>query len=334
MPATITISTAFISIFRNLSMIVAITGGTGFIGKKLVARLVEQGDTVRLLTRSSSKLPEMSSLMEIHKCDLATAEIKNLSLILDGVDVLYHCAAENNDISKMLATNMDGTRNLARAAVGKIGHWVQLSSVGVYGTHTCGEITEETQLAPVNIYEASKAAAENIVIETAAKNHFSYSILRPSKVYGPGMTNKVLFQLISLIDSRAFFFVGKPGASANYIYVDDVVEGLIRCGTMPAARNCVYNISDYRTIECFVSIISQVLSKPMPRLRVPENLARILARITAFIPNNPLTEQRVNAMVKSAIYSCEKLKAELGYQHRVCMEDGIRELVFYWKYNA
>jgi len=315
-------------------MIVAITGGTGFIGKKLVARLVEHGDTVRLLTRLSSELPEKSSLVEIHKCDLATAEIKNLSIMLDGVDVLYHCAAENNDSSKMLATNVDGTRNLARAAEGKIRHWVQLSSVGVYGTHTCGEITEETPLAPVNFYEASKVAAENIVIETATKSSFSYSILRPSKVYGLGMTNKVLFQLMSLIDRRAFFFIGKPGASANYIHVDDVVEGLIRCGSMPAARNRVYNISDYRTIEDFVSIISQVLRKPMPRLRIPENLARILARMTALIPNNPLTEQRVNAMVKCAIYSTAKLEAELGYQHRVCMEDGIRELADYWKHKA
>lgn len=308
-------------------MIVAVTGGTGFIGKKLVARLVERGDTVRLLTRRSSTQLEKSSLVEVHLCDLATAGTENLSTMLAGVDVLYHCAAENNDCSKMFATNVEGTRNLACAAAGKIRHWVQLSSVGVYGTHADGEITEETPIAPVNIYEETKVQADNIVIEAATRNNFSYSILRPSKVYGLGMSNQVLFQLMSLIDKRLFFFIGKPGASANYVHVNDVVEGMIKCGTMPAAKNNIYNISDYRTIEDFVAIIAQSLHKPVPSLRISERWAHMIAKMTAFIPRNPLTEQRVNAMVKRAVYSPAKLEAELGYQHRICMEDGLRELV-------
>lgn len=312
-------------------MIVAITGGTGFIGKKLVARLVERGVTVRLLTRRSSMIPIDPSLVEIYECDLATVETRKLSLMLDGVDVIYHCAAENNDSSKMFDTNVEGTRNLACAAEGKIRHWVQLSSVGVYGTHADGEITEETPIAPVNVYERSKAEADSIVIEAASKNDFSYSILRPSKVYGLGMTNQVLYQLISLVDKGLFFFIGKPGSSANYIHVDDVVEGLIKCGSMPAAINQIYNISDYRTIEDFVAIISQTLHKPAPRLRVPESWARMIAKMTFFVPNNPLTEQRVNAMVKRAIYLTTKLEVELGYEHRVCMEDGLRKLVEEYK---
>lgn len=308
-------------------MIVAITGGTGFIGKKLAARLIEQGDTVRLLTRHRSVIPEEFPFMEMSNCDLVTARTKELSSILDGVDVLYHCAAENNDSSKMMSTNAEGTRNLACAAKGKIKHWVQLSSVGVYGTHVDGEITERTPIAPVNVYEKSKAEADNVVVEAATRNNFSYSILRPSKVYGLGMSNQVLFQLMSLIDRRFFFFIGKPGASANYIHVDNVVDGLIKCGSMPAARNRIYNISDHRTIEDFVAVISQALHKPAPHLRIPESWARMIAKTTAFIPHNPLTEQRVDALVKRAIYSTAKLEVELGYKHRVLMEDGLSELV-------
>lgn len=310
-------------------MIVAITGGTGFIGRKLVLRHLARGDVVRVLSR---RLPDGSGLpgAVVWWCDDLANPVNLLSFV-DGVDVLYHCAAENNDSSKMLAANVEGTRNLACAAEGKIRHWVQLSSVGVYGTHTDGEITEETPIAPVNVYEESKAAAENIVIEMSAKGNFSYSILRPSKVYGLGMSNGILFQLIALIDRRVFFFVGKPGASANYIHVDNVVEGLVRCGSMLAARNRVYNISDSRTMEDFVAIISQALHEPTPRLRIPESWARMIARMTVFIPKNPLTEQRVNAMVKRAIYSTAKLKSELSYNHIVSMEDGLRELVEAYK---
>lgn len=313
-------------------MIVAITGGTGFIGQKLVLRHIALGDEVRVLSRRS---PGASGLpgSVVWCCDDLVIPANLLSFV-EGVDVLYHCAAENNDSSKMLAANAEGTGNLARAAEGKIKHWVQLSSVGVYGTHTDGMITEETPIAPVNVYEESKAAAENVVIETAVKGGFSYTILRPSKVYGLGMNNKILFQLISLIDRGIFFFVGKPGASANYIHVDNVVDALVKCGSMPAARNHIYNISDYRTMEDFVAIISRALHKPVPSLRISESWARLIARMTVFIPNNPLTEQRVNAMVKRAIYSPAKLEAELGYRPRVSMEDGLRDLVGFWKRNA
>lgn len=310
-------------------MIVAITGGTGFIGRKLVLRHLDSGDEVRVLSRHAFERSGLPDGVVWFRDDLVHPA--NLPAFVGGVDVLYHCAAENNDIGKMLEANVTGTKNLARAATGKIGHWVHLSSVGVYGTHTDGAIAEETPLAPMNVYEESKVEAENIVIETAAGSNFSYSILRPSKVYGLGMSNKVLFQLMALINSRAFFFIGKPGASANYVHVDDVVECLVRCGSMPAARNRIYNISDYRTIEDFVAMIAQALQKPVPRLRIPEPLARVIARMTFFIPGNPLTGQRVNAMVKRATYPTAKIERELGYQHRVRMEDGLRELVASWK---
>lgn len=306
-------------------MIVAITGGTGFIGRALVSRHLELGDEVRVLTRRSFGEAGLPASVRLWQDDLVNPV--NLQPFVEGVDVLYHCAAEINDDKKMLAANVNGTKNLVKAAEGKIKHWVQLSSVGVYGTHVSGVITEETQIVPVNVYEESKAIADKTVIEASQRNSFTYSILRPSKVYGPGMKNDVLFRLVSIIDRGFFFFIGKPGASANYIHVDDVVRGLIMCGNMPAARNRVYIISDYRTIENLIAIISQSLNKAVPHLRIPEVLARLAARLTSFIPNNPLTEQRVNAMVKRAKYSTERMQIELGYRHSVSMEDGIRELV-------
>lgn len=308
-------------------MIVAITGGTGFIGRRLVDRLVERGDKVRLLVRSDLAAHNKFSSVEIFKCDLHALNENNLSSLLQGVDVLYHCAAENIFEDKMYATNVEATMKLACAAKGKIKHWVQLSSVGVYGTHIDGVITEKTILAPVNVYERSKVEAEGIVIEAAKYGGFSYSILRPSKVYGIGMTNGVLFQLIDLIDRRLFFFVGKAGATANYIHVEDVVDVIIKCGCMPEAKNEIYNISDCISLEDFVAIIARALNMPTPRYRLPESLVRTLTRMTAFIPANPLTKQRINAMTKRAVYSSEKIKVELGYKQRISMESGLFDLV-------
>lgn len=312
-------------------MIIAITGGTGFIGRRLVLRHLECGNEVRVFSRRSSRGAGLPDSVKWWMGNLTNSS--NMLSFVDGADVLYHCAAENFDNSKMFATNVDGTRNLIRVAGGKIRHWVQLSSVGVYGTHADGVITEKTPLSPINIYEESKATAENNVIGAAISNNFSYTILRPSNVYGLGMHQRGLLRMISLLDKKAFFFIGKPGASANYIHVDDVVEALVRCGSMPSAKNRIYNLSDYRTIEDFIAIISRALHKPVPRLRIPESWARVVARMTVFIPNNPLTEQRVSALVTRAIYSSVKIKCELGNWHFVCAEDGLRELVEYMKQN-
>lgn len=313
-------------------MIVAVTGGTGFIGGTLVKRLASEGVTVRVLTRQPVDQVDLPDGVEVFQGDLV-GEVEILEQFLSGSDVLYHCAAEINDNEKMLVANVDGAKNLVRAAKGKIRHWVQLSSADVYGTHVDGVINEDTPSGPMNVYEVSKAAADGVVIEAAANGDFTYSILRPSKVYGPGMRNQVLFQLFSLVSRGLFFFIGRPGASANYVHVDDVVEGLLLCGNMPAAKNRVYIISDYRTIEVFVSTIAETLCKRAPRWRIPEHLARMAARMTAFVPHNPLTGQRVNAMVKRATYSTEKLEEELGYRHRVVMEDGVRQLVLAWLEN-
>lgn len=311
-------------------MRVAITGGAGFIGKKLVARLVERSDTVRLLTRSSTP-SEKSPLVEVHQCDLLTAGVNELSAMLDGVDVLYHCAGQLKDPLTMRALHVDATHRLAEAASRRVGHWVQLSSVGVYGPLTEGTVTEDSELNPVGEYEITKTESDQIVVDAANKGSFSYSILRPSNVFGAGMTNQSLFGMIAMIDRGLFFHIGKPGASANYIHVDNVVEGLIRCGTMQPAQGRTYNLSDHCTMEEFVAIIARALGKDAPRVRLPEEPVRLLARLAGRFPGVPLTEARVNALTNRAIYSNSKIERELGYRHVISMQEGLLELVDFWK---
>lgn len=311
-------------------MIVAVTGGTGFIGQKLLARLLGQGDTVRLLTRSSATT-EKSSLLKMHQCDLLTAGVNELAAMLDGVDVVYHCAGQLKDSHAMRALHVDATRKLAEAASGRVAHWVQLSSVGVYGPVTAGTVTENTVSNPVGEYEITKTESDQIVVDAAHQGGFSYSLLRPSNVFGAGMTNQSLFGLTSMIQRGLFFYIGKPGASANYVHVDDVVEGLLRCGTMPAAHGKTYNLSDHCTMEQFVAVIAQALGKDAPHMRLPEAPVRLLARWAGRLPGFPLTEARVDALTNRAIYSNSKIERELGYRHVISMQQGLLELVDAWK---
>jgi nucleoside-diphosphate-sugar epimerase len=307
-------------------MIVAITGGTGFIGKKLVSRLVERGNTVRLLTRRPA-LSGLSSLVQVQACDLVAARVDELAAMLDGVDVLYHCAGQLKDTQAMQALHVDATRKLVEAASGRVGRWVQLSSVGVYGQARDGLITEESALHPAGQYEITKTESDRIVIDGANRGGYSYSMLRPSNVFGAGMSNQSLFGMIAMIDRDLFFYIGKPGAAANYIHVDNVAEGLIRCATMEAARGRVFNLSDHRTLEEFAHTIAGALGRPAPWLRIPEPAARLVAATLGRLPRFPLTPSRVDALVTRSQYPIARIQQELGYRHVTSMEDGLRELV-------
>jgi nucleoside-diphosphate-sugar epimerase len=233
----------------------------------------------------------------------------------------------------MRALHVDATHKLAEAASRRVNHWVQLSSVGVYGPVATGAITEDSILNPIGPYETTKAESDRIVINVASNGGFTYSILRPSNVFGAGMTNQSLFCMIAIIDRGLFFYIGKPGASANYIHVDNVAEGLIRCGTMQQAEGRVFNLSDHCTLQHFIEVMADALGRPSPRLTIPEPIARLAGMTLGKIPGFPLTQSRVLALTNRSLYPTLRIQNELRYGHIISLENGLRELVEAYKNN-
>ena len=310
-------------------MIAAITGGTGFIGRKLVLRHLARGDEVRVLSRRAPSESGLPDSVKLWPGDLG--DMTSMQSFVNGADVLYHCAGEIRAADRMEAVHVGGTRKLVDAAAGRIGRWVQLSSVGAYGKQQEGIVTEKTDLNPQGIYEVTKVAADELVQAAAARGAFEHVILRPSNVYGGEMTNQSLFGLISMIQRGLFFFIGKPGASANYIHVDNVAEALLLCGISRNATGRVFNLSDHRSMEQFVAAIAKGLEKNMPRMRLPEAPIRLIAELARNFRDFPLTEARIDAMTNRAIYSSARIEQEIGYHHIVSMEEGVMELVNAWK---
>lgn len=300
-------------------LVVAITGGTGFIGRRLVEFHVRRGDAVRVLSRQALP-PEMHDMGVTGYTGDLSGQIS--ADFTRHADVLYHCAAELGDAARCWSANADGTRNLLREAEG-VGRWVQLSSVGVYGPKQVGVVTEDSPTLPHNPYERSKAEADRRLIERASAGNFDYAILRPSNVFGPGMPNRSLRQLAEAIRRGLFCFVGPPGASANYLFVDNVVEALFLCATHPRASRRVFNLSDWRTMEDFVAAIAAALHAATPCRRLPAVPLRLLASVAQHVPGSPLTQGRIDALSGRAVYPADRIAAELGYRHGISMEDGL-----------
>jgi nucleoside-diphosphate-sugar epimerase len=145
------------------------------------------------------------------------------------------------------------------------------------------------------------------------------------------MRNRSLYQMTEMIGRGLFFFIGPPGASANYISVDNVIDALCICGRRKETRGTVYNLSDHRTVEDFVGVIAVALGKSPPVLRLPEGPVRFAARTLGKLPGFPLTESRVDALTTRAVYPVTRIERELGYAHAVTMEDALFLLASGWR---
>lgn len=297
-------------------MIIAITGGSGFIGSLLINKHLLQGDQVRILSR---KPPLKAINVQYFPGDLSNSDV-DLSSFVDNVDILYHCAGEVKNESLMQELHVNGTQRLADAAQGKISRWVQLSSVGAYGACRDGTITEDSKEQPFGVYERTKTESDKIV----KKSGISYAILRPSNVFGVEMTNQSLFQLISMINKGLFFYLGRKGALANYVAVEDVAEALFLCGNRDNALGEIYNLSQTIAIEKMVFSFSIGLGVKGKFLRLPEFPIRALVKIFAIFPKFPLTTTRIDALTCRCTYKSNKIMEELGFKFKSTLEESFQ----------
>jgi nucleoside-diphosphate-sugar epimerase len=145
--------------FNLNEKIICITGGNGFIGKKLIEELSKRECRIKILTRKKdSKFPDNA---EIFIGDLTDNDL-SLTKFIEGCDILFHCAGEINNEPRMKLLHINGTQKLINAVQNeyelsqKMVHWVQLSSCGAYGPPPNNNIqikrviTESSNTNPIN----------------------------------------------------------------------------------------------------------------------------------------------------------------------------------------
>ena len=298
-----------------------ITGGSGFIGQKLIDVLFANDCSVHILTRSKKFDTPFKKHFSV---DLTSDNAMPLNLF-DDVDVVYHCAGEIKNPSLMHGLHVDGTRRLLAAVREKMNaskqrvHWVQLSSVGAYGPPAGAAnerrvVTEATPCKPVGEYEVTKTMADELVIEFAKTEPlFTYTILRPSNVVASAMPNQSLRSLVGMIKKRLFFYIGSRTAVANYVHVDDVVLALLLCGTDTRAQGQVFNLSNDCALSHMVSMIAKTAGITPPNVCVPEWPLRLFVKLISTLVRTPLTQDRIDVLVRHTYYSTNKLRDVLGF---------------------
>lgn len=308
-------------------MKVFVFGATGFLGRALVHKLVMCGVSVSVLTRDYGRAKAIFEQgVIIHVGDMITDIYPELSVY----DAVINCAGEVKDEALMRQLHVDGVRTaLLSLAMGSGTQWIQISSVGVYGPHTFGVVSEEFSFNPIGEYEATKADGEIVVKDICVARGIPYTIIRPSNVFGNNMPNSSLAQLVRMIKRKMFFFIGNPDYSMmNYVYVQDVADAIFMCIGNSEAVNNDFIVSDVIDLRTFVRLVKTEVGGGWSPV-VPESIVRLMIAFLRVIPGFPLSIGRLDALLNKTVYSTNKINACLGFTPRVGNHVGLRK---YCKY--
>jgi nucleoside-diphosphate-sugar epimerase len=218
---------------------VLVTGGTGFIGARLVEVLVELGARITLAVRNHRHTARVARFdVELVAADLRSGELDD---VVGGHDIVFSLAY---DFHRSGAANVALHRNLADACARRgVRRFVHLSSIAVYDDWPSGRLDERSPSdAPGSEYKAAKRAMEVDLARRAAEGALSAAILQPTIVYGPFgafWTDRFAARLLA-----GTIEVPRSGlGTCSGVYVDDVVAASIKAAVRDGAGNGPWIIS-------------------------------------------------------------------------------------------
>lgn len=268
-------------------MKVLITGGTGFVGARLVGRLRSDGGHHPVASVRSAATGMVVGTFVSGEIGPATSWQNGLT----GVDVVVHCAArvhvmDDNAADPLEAfrhVNVEGTLNLARqAAAAGVRRFIFISSVKVNGeaTQPGKPFTANDVPAPVDPYGISKREAEQGLLELGQDSSMEIVIIRPVLVYGPG----VKANFLSMIQ---WLYKGIPlplGATSNrrsLVALDNLVDLIVTCIDHPGAAGQIFLVSDGEDLSTtqLLQRMAQALGKQARLLPVPSWILVVSATV-------------------------------------------------------
>jgi nucleoside-diphosphate-sugar epimerase len=322
---------------------ILVTGATGFTGGHLCERLARAGYAVRVLVRD----PNRSIALSRCGVEVVVGDIRDsrpLEKVIEGIDVVYHIAAlfrpENVSRKEMWETNVQGTIHLLDAAIkAGVQRFIHCSTVGVHGDIKNPPANEETPYGPGDYYQESKTEGEQVVLQYMAKGQLPIVVFRPGGIYGP--RDLRFLKLIKAIKTRRFVMLGSGEILYQLIYIDDLIDGILLCGTKEQAIGHVYILTGEEpvTLNQLVRVIAEVLDVRLPRLRFPVTpvyvagfLCELLCKPLGINP--PLYRRRVDFFRKTRSFDITKAKQELGFQPKTDLKTGLQMTVKWYRENG
>ncbi len=320
---------------RKLALV---TGGTGFIGRALVDGLLARGYRVRAVGRRPVVKWRVTPEVEHLRTDISEPGV--LEAAIKDVDETYHLAAATSGSADYYesVTVQASERLLTLIATNGGGRVIFVSSASVYdaGSMTSGATIDEDfplehDPAARGLYARTKTEAELRAHPFLNHPAVRLTIVRPGLVYGPRTTNALNGVALSL-RNKLLITTGTPEKLLPLIYLDDLVDILIRIASSEASIGRIYNIAHPQmpTSAEFLKTYRElsgdrrpVLDVPLPRLLPIFPLLDRLSRMLGRKSNYAYTAAR---LAGSPHFSTERMRRELGCEPEVGYREGLAKI--------
>jgi UDP-glucose 4-epimerase len=253
---------------------VLVTGGAGFIGRRVVRALLAEGHEVTVADLRAFPDPEVRSVVG----DLCDPD-GPARAVRPGTDAIIHLAAFTYVVASVAdpvstyRLNTDATARLLELARDhEVGTFLLASTNAVTGNVGGATITEQTVLRPLTPYGATKAAAEMLLSSYANCYGMACASLRFSNVYGPGMTEKDSFVprlMRAARDGEGVQVRGDGSMIRDLVHVDDAVQGVMAAWAAGYSGPLILGAGRSVTVNDMVTTARRVTGAPIPVEHVP-----------------------------------------------------------------
>ena len=296
-----------------------VTGASGFIGAHLVSRLLSEGRRVTVLARSSSALPaEWRDRVRVIACDDFSEN--NLRRLLNTpVEAVFHLAAygvkpDHRDIDEIMRINVE----LPAALVRLCSEWrARMVMAGTFSEYrspcTQALLLEDSPLEQGKLYGSSKAAGGLMASAIANSSGTGFRLLRLFKVYGAGEApHRLLPALVNGLSKRERVAISSGTQMLDFVYIDDVIEAMVRADTHGREKGGVatWNVATGRSHSV---------------REFAESVARTMDADASLLSFGAIAMRKDDE--PWLVGSPDLLRAELGWQPSIGLDEGIRAAV-------